>query len=174
MPQLPFKDKGPVQLTWDYGDSNLVINPVLGTVSLTTVDSVSDVQEERYGETPVDAVFTGTVVELAVPMTRSTLTQLISLLEGVESGGADVAIFKVKSGCDMYSSSKQILIQPLCDNVPDADLTHAILLYKCFPYRDFDLGFNREDQRVHMVRFKVFPNQESGYEGKYYQYGVSS
>jgi len=174
MPQLPFKDKGPVQLTWDYGDSNLVINPVLGTVSFTTVDSVSDIQEERYGETPVDAVFTGTVAELAVPMTRSTLDQLINLCEGIESGGASIAVFKVKSGCDMYSSAKQIVIKPLCDNVPDADSEHWILIYKCFPYRDFDLGFNREDQRVHMVRFKVFPCQESGYEGKLYQYGVSS
>jgi len=121
MPQLPFKDKGPVRLTWDYGDSNLVINPVLGTISFTTTDSVSDVQEEGYGETPVDAVFTGTVVELNVPMTRSTLAQLTALLEGVESGGENIAIFSVKSGCDMYSDAKQILIQPLCDNVPDTD-----------------------------------------------------
>ncbi len=174
MPQLPFKDKGPVRLTWDYGDSNLIINPVLGTVSLTTTDSVSDIQEEGYGETPVDAVFTGTVVELNVPMTRSTLNQLTSLLPGVESGGTDIAIISVKSGCDMYSDAKQILIQPLCDNVPDPDSKTWILLYKCFPYRAFELAFDRESQRVLNVVFKVFPNQESGYEGRLYQIGVST
>jgi len=174
MPQLPFKDKGPVRVTWDYGDSNLVIDPVLGTISFTTTDSVSDIQEEGYGETPVDASFTGTVVELSVPMTRSTLAQLIALLEGVESGGEDIAIFSVKSGCSMYDDAKQVLIQPLCDNVPDPDEKTWILLYKCFPYRAFDIGFDRETQRVLNVMFKVFPNQDSGYEGKLYQWGVSS
>ena len=107
-------------------------------------------------------------------MTRSTLAQLTALLEGVESGGENIAIFSVKSGCDMYSDAKQILIQPLCDNVPDTDEKTWILLYKCFPYRAFDIGFDRETQRVLNVIFKVFPNQDSGYEGRLYQFGVSS
>lgn len=173
MPQLPFKDKGPVQITWDYGGSNLVINPVLGTVSFRTTDGVSDVQEEGYGDAPVDAVFTGTVVELDVPMTRSDMDTLIALLEGVESGAQpDFAIFSNKAGCDMYENAKQIVIKPLCDNAPDSDSGTWILIYKCHPYRDFDLGFDREGQRIHMVKFKVFVNQDSGYEGKLYQVGV--
>jgi len=173
MPKLPFGDKGPVQVVWDYGGTPLILNPVLGTVSLTTTDSVSDVQEEGWGETPVDAVFTGTVVELQVPMARSALQQLIDLLEGVESGaGPCTAIFKAKAGCAMYENAKQVVLKPLCDNEPDADTCTWILLYKCFPYRTFELGFDREGQRVHMVVFKVFVNQDSGYKGKLYQYGV--
>jgi len=172
MPKLPFGDKGPVQVVWDYGGTPLVLNPVLGTVTLRATDSVSDVQEEGWGETPVDAVFTGTVVELEVPMTRSTLDQLTSLLEGVESGAGGIAIFKAKAGCDMYANAKQVVLKPLCDNQPDSDTSHWILLYKCFPYRTFELGFDREGQRVHMVVFKVFVNQDSGYEGKLFAYGV--
>jgi len=51
MPKLPFGDKGPVQVVWDYGGTPLVLNPVLGTVTLRATDSVSDVQEEGWGET---------------------------------------------------------------------------------------------------------------------------
>lgn len=175
MPQLPFKDKGPVQVTWDYGGSNLIINPVLGTISLRVTDGVSDVQEEGYGDAPVDAVFTGTVVELDVPMVRSDLDTLIALLAGVESGAqADIAIFSNKVGCAMYEDAKAIVLKPLCDNAPDADSKTWIELYKCHPYREFDLGFDREGQRVHMVKFKVFVNQDSGYEGKLYQVGVTT
>jgi len=172
MPKLPFGDKGPVQVVWDYEGTPLVLNPTFGTVNFRTTDSISDVQEEEWGETPVDAVFTGTVVELEVPMARSTLQQLITLLEGVDSGAGGVAAFKAKSGCDMYENAKQIVLKPLCDNQPVADSKKWIRLYKCFPYRTFELGFDREGQRVHLVVFKVFVNQDSGYEGKLYDYVV--
>lgn len=172
MPRLPFGDKGPVEVTWDYGGVPLILDPILGTISLTTTDGVSDVLEEGWGDTPVDAVFTGTVVELRVPMARSKLDQLIGLLDGVESGTGLVAIFKAKAGCDMYASAKQIVLKPKCDNVPSVDNTEWILLYKCYPFREFDLGFDKEGQRVHMVVFKVFVNQDSGYEGKLYKYGI--
>jgi len=174
MPQLPFKDKGPCEVVWDYnGAGEMNLSPFLGTVSMRTTDSTSDVQEEGYGETPVDAIFTGTVVELDVPMARSTLDQLIALLAGVESGGENIAIFSVKSGCDMYSDAKAVVIKPMCDNVPSTTPSEWILIYKCFPYREFDLGFDRDGQRIHMVKFKVFVNQDSGYEGKLYSYGVA-
>jgi len=172
MPRLPFGDKGPVEVTWDYGGANLVLDPILGAITLSTVDGVSDVQEEGWGDSPVDAVFTGTVVELRVPMARSKLDQLIGLLDGVDSGAGLVAIFSAKAGCDMYSGAKKIVIKPLCDNVPSIINSEWILLWKCYPYREFDMGFDREAQRVHMVVFKVFVNQDSGNVGRLYKYGI--
>lgn len=172
MPQLPFKDKGPVEVTWDYGGTPLIITPYLGTITLRTMDTISEVQEEGYGETPVDAVFTGTRVELEIPMARHTLITLETLLEGVDSGAGDITIFAAKSGCDMVSNAKQIVIKPTCDNIASVTQTEWVLLYKCHPWREFELPFDREGQRVHMVKFLVFVNLDSGYEGRLYQYGV--
>lgn len=172
MPQLPFKDKGPCEVVWDYGGTPLNLSPFLGRVAMRTTDSISKVEEEGWGEAWVDAVFTGTVVEMDVPMARTTMNQLKTLLAGVESGAGDITIFKAKAGCDMYANAAQVVIKPMCDNVPSTDPAEWILLYKCYPYRDIDLGFDREGQRIHMVKFIVFINQESGYEGRLYQYGV--
>lgn len=171
MPQLPFKDKGPVEVVWDYAGTPLNLSPFLGTISMRTTDTISEVQEEGYGETPVDAVFTGTKVELDVPMARSTLLQLKTLLAGVTSG-TNITIFSAKAGCDMYANAKQLVIKPMCDNIPSVTASEWILIYKAYPYREFDLSFDRDGQRIHMVKFAIFVNLDSGYEGRLYQYGV--
>jgi len=81
MPKLPIGDISPCVVIWDYGGAGVMhIGPYLGTVSLRATDSVSDVQEEGYGDAPVDAVFAGTVFELDIPMARSTLVQLDHML----------------------------------------------------------------------------------------------
>ena len=179
MPKLPIGDIGPCVVIWDYGGGvgkEMHIGPYLGTISLRAVDSVSDVQEEGYGDAPVDAVFAGTVFELDIPMARSTLVQLDHMLTYEKTGGAwtsslsgtgKVLTLKNMAGCDMYQYAKQIVIAPICNNVPNTDPNTWTLLYKCHPYRDFELTWDRSGQRIHMVKFKVFPNQDSGYCGEY-------
>ena len=188
MPKLPMGDIGPCVVIWNYlntGEEDgaaLCLGPYLGTVSLRMTDSVSDVQEEGYGDAPVDAVFAGTVVELDIPMARSTLTQLARMignyhepvLHGLSASGK-VLTLKNMAGCDMYQYAKQIVIAPICNNVPNPDPNTWTLLYKCHPYRDFELTWDRSGQRVHMVKFKVFPNQDSGYWcGEYGTEGMES
>jgi len=183
MPKLPIGDISPCVIIWDYnwgwGGTPLPIGPYLGTVSLRMADSVSDVQEEGYGDAPVDAVFAGTVVELDVPMARNTLAQLAKMLGltssmGTLSGSGKVLTLRNTAGCDMYANAKAIVIAPICNNVPDPDPNTWTLLYKCHPWRDFELGWDRAGQRVHMVKFKVFPNQDSGFCGEYGTEGMES
>lgn len=191
MPKLPIGDIGPCVVIWNYlnkgedDGTTLHLGPYLGTVSLRVTDSVSDVQEEGYGDAPVDAVFAGTVYELEVPMARNTLEQLDHMLTYERSSGAwtsslsgtgnKVLTLKNMAGCDMYQYAKQVLIVPICNNVPNADPNTWTLLYKCHPYRDFELGWDRSGQRIHMVKFKIFPNQDSGYWcGEYGTEGVES
>jgi len=164
-------DISPCEVIWNYeapgAETAQYLSPYLGTVTLGMVDSVSDVQEEGYGDAPVDAVFAGTVITLSIPMARSTLTQL-SVSIGYQDMGSlsgNVLTLKNVAGCDMYANARQIIIAPVCNNAPDPDPNTWILLYKCHPYRDFELTYDRSGQRVHMVRFKVFPNQDSGYCG---------
>ena len=181
--KLAIGDKGPAEVVWDYGlgQTNLTLSPVLGTISLTIEDHISNVEEENYGDAPVDAVFMGTVVGLSAPMTRSTLDQLQETLVydvlGSRGGvGNKVLTINNVAGCDMYAKAKQIVIVPMCNNVPDPDPASWTLLYKCYPYRTIDLGFDRSTQRIHLMKFMVFPNQDSagGYCGEYGTEGMSS
>ncbi len=177
MPKLPIGDIGPCVIIWDYeGGGQMHIGPYLGTISLRVADSVSDVQEEGYGDAPVDGVFAGTVVELDIPMARNLLTQLEKTIayESMGSLSGNVLTLRNIAGCDMYANAKQIVIAPLCNNVPDTDPATWTLLYKCHPWRDFELTWDRSGQRVHMVKFKVFPNQDSGFCGQYGTEGMIS
>lgn len=189
MPRLPIGDVGPCVAIWDYNQfaagTPICLGPYLGTVSLRMTDSVSDVQEEGYGDAPVDAVFAGSVVELDIPMSRNILAQLNATIAygemgenyyidqaGVAQADANVIKLKNMAGCDMYTLAKAILIAPICNNVPDTDPHTWTMLYKCHPYRDFELTWDRSGQRIHMVKFKVFPNQDSGYCGEYLLEGL--
>jgi hypothetical protein len=173
MSQLPFGSKGPAEVTWAYGESSeMILNPTFGKISLKQEDGVSPIEEEEHGQAPVDAVFTGTKTELEVPMTDSTLAQLAAMIHGEVISG-DVMIISNRSGCSMYDDAKPILIKPLCDNVPNTDPSTWILIYKAYPYRAYDLGFDRDSQRVVLVKFMIFPSQESGCVGEILQIGVA-
>lgn len=180
MPQLPIGDIGPCEVTWDYGGANpIVITPHLGMVTLRMSDAVTDVHKEPQGAAPVEAFFEGATVELEVPMARSTLSQLKNTIgyDGMGLLVGNVLTLYNIAGIEMYAQAKQIVIKPMlnvggCAVEPDPNPNHWVILYKCHPYRDFELGYDRARQRVHMVKFKVFANQDSGYEGEYFQEGL--
>lgn len=176
MPMLPIGDIGPCIVTWDWGGvDELIITPYLGTIELRGVDSVSDVQEEGWGDTIKDSVFAGTVMELDVPMARSTVVQLQKmLLDRTSPLSTHQVVLYPKSGCDMYANAEAILIQKLCDGVADININNWSVLLKCYPWRDFALTWDRNNQRIHMVHFKVFPNQDSGWNDEYGTEGIES
>ena len=123
----------------------------------------------------MDAVFAGAVVELDVPMTRNTLAQLAATIAYEKMGalvGADVLRLDNVVGCDMYDNAKDIVIAPICNNVANSDPATWTHIYKAHPYRDFELGWDRSEQRTHMVKFKVFPSTDSGCGGAYLTEGM--
>ena len=174
--KLPIGDIGPCVVTWAWGEvDELIITPYLGTISLRMTDSVSDVQEEGWGDTVKDSVFAGTVMELDVPMARSIVAQLQEMLLDRSSPlGTDQVVLYPKAGCDMYADAQPILIQPMCDGVVDADIATWTMFFKAYPWRDFELTWDRSGQRIHMVHFKLFPNQDSGFSDEFGTEGIDS
>jgi len=165
--KLAIGDKGPAEIVWDYGGTPITLSPVFGTVELTLEDHISNVEEENYGDAPVG---------LSVPMSRSTLTQLENSIayDVLGSRAGQVITLNNVAGCDMYANSKQIVIAPICNNVVNTDPASWTLLYKCYPYRTLTLPYDRSTQRVHLVKFMIFPNQDSGYCGEYGTEGMAS
>lgn len=170
--EFPFGDIGPCQVIWGYGESGAVtLEPYLGTVKLSQSDTIHGVQEEAYGDADVDAVFGGSKMEMEMPLTRVTLAVLESVLLG-ELTGASLSI-SGQVGCSMYAGARALVIIPLCDNAPTSDTTKWIQLYKTYPYRAWELNFNRSAQRVFLVKWKIFMAQESPYAGKFGRFGIN-
>ena len=176
MSQLPMGDIGPCSVTWDYGGTPYYINPYLGTVTLSMEDKISDVQEEAHGDMPVDAVFAGSVMELEIPMARNTLSELANSMGYGNMGSlvGNVLTLYNMTECEMYENAKEIMIKPVCNNIDDDDPHSWIHLFKCHPYRDIELVYDLNAQRIHMMEFKIFPNTDSGYCGEYGEAGQTS
>lgn len=171
MPILPVK--GPFEVYWDPLGDNVQLSPFFGRIAFTTNDQISNIEHEFFGDSPVDAVPKGTLCEVSVPMTEPTYLKLHTLLPGVTDLGGGKIRFSARSGaCSMYDDSKPLLFKPVCQHVEGTDDTKHVYVYNAYPYRDFDLGIDREEQRVHMVKFIVFPSRASATVGRLYDYGA--
>jgi len=173
MPQLPIKDLSPCCITFGYGASGaLELKPFLGPVTLRGEDSVSKVFEEEFGDAAVDGVFAGTVMELDVPMTRSTWAQLAAVFPGATLVGTELRIAN-KCGSDMYANSVQLLIRPIEDNVCSPNHSEWTMIYHAHPFCKWELPWDRATQRFYMFGFMIFPSMTSGQIGRFLKFGVT-
>jgi len=171
--KLPFNDIGPCDVVWDYGEpGEYSLGPYVGQVKLAAEDQIVKVFEESLGDTAVDAVNSGMTAELTVPLTRSTLQQLEHILPGVTLDVNGNLVFRPRCGSAMYSAAKAIVIKPVENMVPVADVGKWIMFYKCYPYKSLEIPFDRSSQRTHLLKFLVFPNMDSGFSYEMWQYGV--
>lgn len=170
--ELPMGDISAADVVWGYGESGqMSLGAVLGTVSLSGTETMNDVFEEAQADAPVDSVKGGLVMLLTVPMARSTLEQLKVALDGPLVGNA--IYLTNKAGCNVRDRAKAIVIKPVCNGVPNPNHSTWIHLYHCFPYREFEIPYDRSTQRTINVVFKVFVSLESGQVGKFGTVGVN-
>jgi hypothetical protein len=177
MPKLPMGDKGPCEIIWNYGESGaLYLGDYLGQVILSEETGVSNIEVEKYGDAAVDAIFTGAVVTLEIPMTRPALAALSAVLMGdlVTSGDHQYLEIPNPAGCSLYDLARDIVIKPICNGVVDVDPANWIHLFRCHPIPGMNLVFDRSTQRTFPVKFMVFVSQESGEEGLFGTLGMPS
>lgn len=173
MPTSPILDKGPCEIVWGYGESDAAyLGKTLGDVKITMETNASDINEDQAGDAAMDAVLTGSVMTVEVPLTRLSHEQLARVLNTVESGG--VIPIENQIGCSLYNLAKALVIKPLCGNVISTNPSEWIHLYKTYPVVGLDLTYNKDTQRIFPVKFKVFVSQESGYEGLFGTIGMDS
>jgi hypothetical protein len=173
MPKLPIGDIGPVEVVWDHSGTPLNLSPFLGDIKLTREDSISKVFEEAFGDAPVDAVFAGSVMELEMPLTRSELTQLETILPGAALTTNALKLTNL-CGSSMYANAKPVYIKPVVNGVVSTTKSSWIELYKVHPYNAWELSFARDGQRVFLVKCLIFPCMESGVEGEFGTVGVNT
>jgi len=174
--QSPFLDISPGAVILDYGASghdNLIIRPTLGTITLNIEDQTAPVHEEEFGDHEVDTVEKGSIVSLEVPFTRLDLQTLNSIYNTKTTlQSADVLIFKMQVGYNYFPNARNCVIRPIINNQLSTDPSQWVLLYHVHPFNAWSLGWDRENQRVMMVNFKVYAKQTGLNIGHLFQIGV--
>ena len=156
MPELTVKDLGPCLAEYD-GAS---IWRSLGSVTLKSEATFVDIKENQHGNAPVDAVLTGRVATIDVPMARSTLEQLAAVLPGTTLVRTELT-FHNPVGGNMFDSALELILKPMTDQVASAVNTEWITAFAAFPVETMEMPFDVENQRVIMVTFKLFPSATS-------------
>ncbi len=162
MPELPMGEISAAEILWDpaaLGGTEVSFKSAFGTVNLRGTDTINPIQEERFGDAMVDAVHGGMPMELEVPLTRTALTKLVTVLHGAVTGDALTLINK--AGCKALENAKPIFIKPMCGGLANVDPATWAHLYLCYPFRAFELPYDRSTQRVFTVLFHCFVSTES-------------
>jgi len=169
----PNKDLGPCSVLWDArtGGVNLQLNPTFGGVTFRDEVLHVEVKEDQQGETPVDHVHTGRIVEITVPMTRSTLTQLEAAIAGsVDDVAAGNLKVSNKVGQSCFVNARQLVLKPVEDGVATAESTW-LYVHRCYPFSNLEWMYDNAGQRVTNVVFKAYPDDNSPWVNEMWRFG---
>jgi len=176
MPQGLLGDINPGAFILDYGDSpheNIEIRPTLGTINLNTPESVSDVFEEEFADAPVDTVSKGIPVTIDVPFTRLQAWDIKKLFPNrFDIQSKDELILKNCAGYDYFANSRPAVLVPLECNEIDLDRGKWVYFWHVHPVLAWVIGWDRENQKVYQVQFKVYPVQSGTHKGHIFKIGV--
>lgn len=148
---------GPCSILWN---SVLELNPAFGGVTFKDEVLHVEIKEDQQGETPVDHVHTGRIVELTIPMTRSTLEQLEAAIAGADVTGTSLEVSNEVGG-ECFANAKEIIIKPFKNGVagPASSWLH---IHRCYPFSSLEWVYDNAGQRVTNVVFKAYPDDATG------------
>ena len=153
----PARDLGPCIIEW--GSTNL--GPYWEDVRVRYELSSADVFESLFGKMPVDKVTTGiTVMEVTVPFTRITLSNLASIIPGGSLSGSSATVIKDSVGTSLYDISLPLFVKPVVNGTA-VDNGQWLRVEKTYPMPNYDLAYNLNDQRVYPTTFVCFPHATS-------------
>lgn len=150
---------GPCRLT--YG--GIDIGHTLDGVELTVDRKTAGVFVDRYGESPVDYVITGTTAKAKFKLAQwNNRTWDIALPEGQNT---DVAVldqtgFGTDAGYSLRGDAKQLVIHPLKYAV--GDQSHDVTLYLCINTNSLVLPYKVKDQLVAEVEMEALVSEQFG------------
>lgn len=170
MVDQPNKDLGPCSITWGAEDGEVELNPTFGGVTFKDEVLHVEVKEDQQGEAPVDHVHIGRIVELTVPMTRSTLAKLEDVIMGSAVTSHTIKVSN-KVGDATFALAKEIIIKPLAGGVPGPDKTW-LHIHRCYPFSSLEWVYDNAGQRVTNVVFKAYPDDFSEWQNEMWRVGA--
>lgn len=151
---------GPCSITFN----GVNIGHTLDGVEFTAERHFSDVNVDKYGDTPIDKVLTGQNVMLKFKLAQPNYAQLvIAMPEDANYDGAG-ALDRVALGGDAGYSLRQnsalLTLHPL-KNIP-TDLSADVTIYKAVSTENVTLPFKVKDQKVIEITMTALVDEEFG------------
>jgi len=168
----PNKDLGPCSVLWDQAGDNLELNPTFGGVTFRDEVQKVDILEDQQGVTPVDAVHVGRIVEVTVPMTRSTLDALEHAIMGSVETGTTMKVSN-KVGDAVFANAKELVIKPIVDGVA-APASTWLHIHRCYPFSALEWVYDVAGQRVTNVVFQAYPDDKTGKVNEMWRLGAQA
>jgi len=147
----PVKDLGPCII--EFGSD---LGPTFGDVLFRYALESRPVHEDQEGVTEVDGVFVGAVCEVEVPLTRTTLANLASVIPGASEGTSGITVENIV-GESRLANAQELILKPIVDGVAGPETTW-LTIFKASPSVDLEVTYNNEGQRVYKVIFKGYPD----------------
>lgn len=171
----PNRDMGPCCVIWDPSGDNLDFKPTLGSVTYTSDVQSEDIMHDEHGVVPVNAMITGRPVTLIVPMTSPNLIAMQATMPSstTHKGAGRTVVLRVPNvvGTLMFADAKELILQPVLDQVCSTDINEWVHFWRVFPIESHEIANSLTDQKVFSVTFKVFVDDSSGNVGQIYRYG---
>ena len=146
----PLKDLGPCAVIYNSQD----LGPTFGGVVFKHSVESRMIKEDQQGTYEVDGIVVGGSCEVTVPLTRTTLAKLGTVIPGADVSD-DELIARSASGQSMLDNAHELILKPIEDGVATSDQTKWLTLPKAYPVPDLELPFDNEGQRVYRVVFKA-------------------
>lgn len=153
----PLLALGPCTITFDSVD----LGNSEGGVQVRDETVQKDIKTDQAGETPVDTVEMGRTVEVTVPMTQPTYTQLEKVVAGatgVHNSTGDKTSVKNVPGTFGFAAAKVLILKAIKDGAASAEKDDWITFPKAYPQLRASFTFGKDGQRIFNVVFKVFPD----------------
>ena len=149
----PIGDLGPCAVIFNSVD----LGATKGGVKFKHTEASTPVVEDQSGISAIDEIKVGYTCEIEVPLTRSSLGQLSSVIGNSTYTGAALRV-GVAVGISLLDNAKQLILKPIVNNVVSTDVKEWLTIHKAYPKVDLEVVYDSEGQRVYKCIFKAFPD----------------
>lgn len=150
---------GPCRIT--YGGIDM--GHTLEGVELEVEREMEKVMVDRYGETPVDYVLTGTTAKAKFKLAQFNNRSLDTAMpeaQNIDVAALDQTAIGVDAGYSLRQDAKALVIHPL--KYATGDLSHDITLYKCVNTNTLTLPYTVKDQLVIELEMEALVDESYG------------
>jgi hypothetical protein len=167
----PNRDLGPCVVIWDLASANITIEKTHGGVFFLDEIRKQEIFEDQQGETPVDRVTKGRLCQLTVPMTRATIAQLATFIDGGVDGTTKMEVSNVVGGTE-FSNAKEIIVKPIVDGVVSTTASEWLHIHRAYPITNLNQAYDSAGQRNVDIIFHGYPDDLSGQVDEMWRMGA--
>lgn len=152
---------GPCNVSWD----GVALGYTKGGVDVQITTSKRKVTVDQFGESEINEYITGRTCTVRVPLAESDLTMLASVLPGAVliTDGADATKKKIEVptgvGMSLREIAAKLVLHPT--HLASGNKLEDFTVPLAAPAGDIEFAFKHDEERIYMVEFVGYPDQEA-------------